>query len=205
MKHDFLVYLSHSWGTSPEQKKKEHEYNVEYYRENKEKWKKYREERLKELDDEDKSIQRSRKTMDAAWDHAGALGDKLKNYEHTLRLLKKQLEKETDQKRRSLLQNQISGLNFTASMLANARDIALETALEFDRGTLAYDTDGDIYRPSTRSSINSRQAINDRERRWYNEEERWEDPYAARERDRAKAYGENEKAKLEAQRKKSKK
>lgn len=31
--------LEHSWGTSPTQKKREKEYNAEYYRKNKEKWK----------------------------------------------------------------------------------------------------------------------------------------------------------------------
>ena len=31
--------LEHSWGTSPEQKKREKEYNAEYYRKHKEKWK----------------------------------------------------------------------------------------------------------------------------------------------------------------------
>lgn len=33
--------LEHSWGKSPKQKAREKEYNAEYYRKNKEKWKKY--------------------------------------------------------------------------------------------------------------------------------------------------------------------
>jgi len=36
---DFLEELAHSWGKSPEQKKREKEYNAKYYRENKERWK----------------------------------------------------------------------------------------------------------------------------------------------------------------------
>lgn len=35
---DFLEYLAHSWGTKPEQKKREKEYNAKYYQEHKEKW-----------------------------------------------------------------------------------------------------------------------------------------------------------------------
>lgn len=38
MKQDFLAELSHSWGKSPEQKKRESEYNAEYYKKHKEKW-----------------------------------------------------------------------------------------------------------------------------------------------------------------------
>lgn len=34
--------IEHSWGKSPKQKAHEKEYNAEYYRKNKEKWKKYR-------------------------------------------------------------------------------------------------------------------------------------------------------------------
>ena len=41
-KNDFLEEtLEHSWGKSPEQKAREKEYNAEYYRKNKDKWKKY--------------------------------------------------------------------------------------------------------------------------------------------------------------------
>lgn len=36
---DFLEELAHSWGKSPEQKKREKEYNAEYYKKNKERWK----------------------------------------------------------------------------------------------------------------------------------------------------------------------
>lgn len=36
---DFLEELAHSWGKSPEQKKREKEYNAKYYQENKERWK----------------------------------------------------------------------------------------------------------------------------------------------------------------------
>lgn len=35
---DFLDELAHSWGKSPEQKKREKEYNAKYYQENKERW-----------------------------------------------------------------------------------------------------------------------------------------------------------------------
>lgn len=35
---DFLDTLQHSWGTKPEQKKREKEYNAKYYQEHKEKW-----------------------------------------------------------------------------------------------------------------------------------------------------------------------
>lgn len=38
MKQDFLAELSHSWGKSPEQKKRESEYNAEYYKKHKDKW-----------------------------------------------------------------------------------------------------------------------------------------------------------------------
>lgn len=41
---DFLAELQHSWGKSAKQKAREKEYNAEYYRKNKEKWEKYREE-----------------------------------------------------------------------------------------------------------------------------------------------------------------
>lgn len=40
MNNDFLASLSHSWGTKPEQKRREKEYNAKYYQEHKEKWKK---------------------------------------------------------------------------------------------------------------------------------------------------------------------
>lgn len=36
---DFLDELVHSWGTKPNQKKREKEYNAKYYQEHKEKWK----------------------------------------------------------------------------------------------------------------------------------------------------------------------
>jgi len=35
---DFLECLTHSWGTKPEQKKREKEYNAKYYKDHKEKW-----------------------------------------------------------------------------------------------------------------------------------------------------------------------
>ena len=42
MSRDFMNdYLEHSWGKKPEQKAREKEYNAEYYRKHKDKWKKY--------------------------------------------------------------------------------------------------------------------------------------------------------------------
>lgn len=42
--NDFLAELQHSWGKSAKEKAREKEYNAEYYRKNKDKWQKYREE-----------------------------------------------------------------------------------------------------------------------------------------------------------------
>lgn len=204
MKPDFLVYLSHSWGTTPEQKKKEHEYNVIYYRHNKVKWQKYRNDRLKEIRDEDLSIQRSLEGITEHVNYYKSAKDKIKLYDNTIKLLEKQYEKETDPKRKKMLGEKIRELQVKRLGMDHDADIALSNANHFAEGRLAYDTDENIYIPLNNISVSKRQSNNDFRKSLY-ERDRWEDPYARRERDRAKAYGENEKAKLEAQRKKSKK
>lgn len=56
---DFLDELKHSWGTSSEQKRRESEYNAEYYKDHKEKWQDNRPRaRQKKVTEDGKGIER---------------------------------------------------------------------------------------------------------------------------------------------------
>lgn len=66
-------YLRHSWGTKPEQKKREKEYNKEYYAENKDKWKEYAERNKMSVLNEDSPI---RAATTGAMETSGAKRDK---------------------------------------------------------------------------------------------------------------------------------
>lgn len=64
---DFLEdALMHSWGKSPKQKAAEKRYNAEYYRRNKDKWKKYRENAKANMSQFDKNIEGAQTRHDSA-------------------------------------------------------------------------------------------------------------------------------------------
>ena len=89
MSRDFMEdYLQHSWGKKPEQKAREKQYNADYYKKNRDKWKQtykdtnkfYRDLRKKAVKQGHESMAKRRATLTAANEAAKARAIAEKQY-----------------------------------------------------------------------------------------------------------------------------